>query len=83
MKEKAARALAEWMEMECCCDNINLRENYSGRGMYGNDTFAISGDFSWSDVAVAWAHACINDDDLKPDDLSFTWDAMGLGTVIY
>ena len=51
--------------------------------MYGKDTWAISGDFGWNDVARAWAEVCISDDDFKPSDLGFTWDAMGLGTVIY
>jgi len=51
--------------------------------MHGQDTAAISGEFSWCDVAVAWAFVCTETDDFNADDLGFTWDAMGHGTVIY
>ena len=82
MRADIAKALFEAMEDQGCHD-IRLREDYSGRGMYGKDTYAISGEFGWGDIARAWANVCVQDDDFNPDDLSFQWDAMGLGTVIY
>ena len=81
MDRKEAEALHSALEDEGC--EVRLREDYSGRGMYGKDTWAISGEFSWCNVAVAWANVCVSDDDYQPNDLAFTWDAMGLGTVIY
>lgn len=81
MERNVAEALHSMLEDEGC--EVRLREDYSGRGMYGKDTWAISGEFNWCNVAVAWAEVCVSDDDFKPSDLGFTWDAMGLGTVIY
>jgi hypothetical protein len=51
--------------------------------MYGKETCGISGEFGWGDIARAWANVCVQDDTFNPDDLDFTWDAMGLGTIIY
>jgi hypothetical protein len=82
MDRKEAEALHSAMEDEGC-EDLTLRSDYSGRGQYGKDTWAISGDFSWCVVAVAWAQVCVGDDEYQPDDLKFTWDALGLGTVIY
>ena len=81
MDKPIAMALHEALEDQGC--EVNFRDTYSGRGMYGKDTCAISGEFGWDDIARAWANVCIQDDDFSPDDLRFTWDAMGLGTVIY
>lgn len=82
MNRKEAEALHSAMEDEGC-EDLRIHEDYSGRGMYGKDTWAISGDFSWCVVAVAWAQVCVGDDDYQPNDLSFTWDSLGMGTVIY
>ncbi len=81
MKEKVARALYDALEDEGV--EVRLIDDYSGRGMYGDTTFALSGDFGFCDVAVAWACACREDEELKPTDLGFTNDSMGLGIVIY
>ena len=81
MKADIATALHEALEDQGC--EVRLRDDYSGRGMYGKDTYAISGEFGWGDIARAWANVCVQDDDFSPDDLGFSWDAMGLGTVIY
>lgn len=82
MQENVAKALAEALEGECGIE-VNLRDSYSGRCMYGKTTWAISGDFGMGDVAVAWAYACQTDPDLRPDMLSVSEDSMGLGVVIY
>tara|TARA_R110002126_G_scaffold203064_3_gene350380 strand:- start:1055 stop:1303 length:249 start_codon:yes stop_codon:yes gene_type:complete len=82
MNRIVAMALAEALNDECNCE-VKFRDSYSGRGMHGQDTCAISGEFSWCDVAVAWAYCCTANDSFNPDDLGFTWDAMGHGTVIY
>lgn len=83
MKENVAKALATALENECGIE-VNLRDSYSGRCMYGKTTWAISGDFSMSDVAIAWAYAVEFDDDLRPDSLDrLSEDSMGLGVVIY
>lgn len=82
MQEKAARALASALE-EHCEVTVELRDDYSGRAMYGKTTYGISGDFGFSDVAIAWAHACREDEDLEPEDVGFGYDSMGLGIIIY
>ena len=83
MKENVAKALAQALENECGIE-VNLRDSYSGRCMYGKTTWAISGDFSTGDVACAWAYAVQYDDDLRPDMIEgLSEDSMGLGTVIY
>ncbi len=82
MNKALAKTLADVMNEECGCD-VKYRDSYSGRGMHGQDTAAISGDFNWCDVAIAWAWVCTATDDFNPDDLGFTWDSMGTGTVIY
>lgn len=81
MKEKVARALYDALENEGV--TVELRDDYSGRGMYGKTTFGLSGDFGFCDVAVAWATACQEDEELRPSELGFTSDSMGMGIVIY
>jgi len=82
MNKALAKTLATSLGENCGCE-VKYRDSYSGRGMHGQETAAISGEFSWCDVAVAWAFVCTETDDFNPDDLGFTWDAMGHGTVIY
>jgi hypothetical protein len=63
-------------------------EDYSGRGMYGNETTAIVGDFSASELLqivlkrVQDGYLVENDlENIKISDLR--QDSMGLGVVIY
>ena len=51
MDAPIAKALFEALEDQGC--DVNYRDDYSGRGMYGQDTHAISGEFGWGDVAAA------------------------------
>jgi hypothetical protein len=82
MDAPIAKALFDALEDQGCHE-ISFRDSYSGRGMYGKETCGISGEFGWGDIARAWANVCVQDDTFNPDDLDFTWDAMGLGTIIY
>ncbi|KPL26823.1 MAG: hypothetical protein AMJ72_12310 [Acidithiobacillales bacterium SM1_46] len=81
MKQNVAEALHQQLEDMGC--EVSLRDDYSGRGMYGETTYGISGDFSWCSVAKAWGRALEYDEDLNADDIDFTWDSMGLGIIIY
>ncbi len=83
MKQNVAEALANALECELGIE-VNLRDSYSGRCMYGKTTWAISGDFGMGDIAVAWAYAVQTDPDLQPNHLdSLSEDSMGLGVVVY
>lgn len=85
MKKEVAEILFDLMQGACV--ECSMRDEYSGRGMYGETTHAISGDFSDGDVAVAVASAYdlgyIEGTDIVPEDFSYRSDNMGLGIVIY
>lgn len=49
--------------------DINLHEDYSGRGMYGDTTAAISGDLNNIIAAVAMAASTLQDNHRKLEDL--------------
>jgi len=81
MKKELAEVLAEYL-------NAEVREDYSGRSMYGNETYAVTGDFGPGELMEAVAEiaydAGVNEDeDFSPSDFRFRQDSMGLGTVIY
>lgn len=76
--ETATDALGNW-------DNdYEVREDYSGRGMFGNTCVAITGDGSDSGIFVAIGYLIASGE--LPDDAS-QWfhrsDSMGRGWVIY
>ena len=60
---------------------------YSGRGMYGDKTSAISGDFTYGDVlgcVISNADRFVGEDGFSVYDVNgFKQDSMGLGMVIY
>lgn len=67
-----------------------VREEYSGRGMYGNSTAGVVFDGSLGDVlraVINYAHEfCIEDEgwpEPKFDCNRIRTDSMGLGTIIY
>ena len=86
MKKKVAELLYEHLD-NVTCGEARLRDDYSGRGMYGETTYAISGDFDHADVAEAVAEIYDSGDadafDLKPAHFRYVTDDMGLGIVIY
>lgn len=49
--------------------DVNLHEDYSGRGMYGDTTAAISGDLNNIIAAVALAAGSLQDNHRKLEDL--------------
>ena len=57
MKESTARKIMEIMED--AGHEARLRENYSGRGMYGSTTFAVVGDRSQITKAITYAAYCL------------------------
>lgn len=65
-------------------ENDIIRENYSGRGMYGKTTFAIVTD-SVSDLIPALLRQAQEDPESMPDFSTFVLrqDNMGLGIVLY
>jgi hypothetical protein len=69
--------------------SVELYEEYSGRGMYGTTTPAISGDITGVTLGVAFAAVAYSDHDTHPsdlfDDASFphSTDSLGLGTIYY
>lgn len=65
--------------------SLELRENYSGRGMYGNTTTAIVFD-SHNEFLAACVEAALNSDDFDEflDEISrFSYDSMGLSKIVY
>jgi len=83
MKLEHAKALVEaggTMGIE-----IRLREEYSGRGMYGRSVAAITCD-KHSDLigAVAVAAIDVEDQESFAEDMgSLSFDSMGMGLVAY
>jgi hypothetical protein len=65
-------------------ENDIIRENYSGRGMYGKTTFAVVVD-SVCDLVSALLRQAQEDPESIPDVSTFTLrqDNMGLGVVLY
>jgi len=63
---------------------VEIRDNYSGRGMYGKTTFAIVTD-SVSDLIPALLRQAQEDPESMPDFSIFKLrqDNMGLGVVLY
>ncbi len=73
--ERAVKSIAEWMGE----DHGYSAEEYSGRGMFGAKTWAITGDKA---TVICYAIGAADvDGDFDPSDLS--QDSMGLGVVIY
>jgi hypothetical protein len=66
--------------------SIEVMDDYSGRGMYGKMTTAVTCD-DMSDICVAIATAAIEEPDafkgLKPSDFNFREDSLGRGRVYY
>jgi hypothetical protein len=88
MERKVAELLHEALiDNGSYTEDVSIRDDYSGRGMYGRSTYAIAGDFTMNDVIVAvatlFASGDAQDENLCPDDFTFSQDQMGLGIVIY
>lgn len=62
-------------------DEVELLTEYSGRGMYGKSTHAISGPMS--DIMQAMLAADASDYLARNHLSGFRRDSMGLGVVIY
>jgi hypothetical protein len=72
-----------------CGVEVQARESYSGRGMFGERTAAVTFD-RWADLLVAAAAAALaaDDDSKENEDLveelsRLRFDQMGLGHVAY
>lgn len=85
MKQQIAEIIFE--QLQGMMLDVDLRDDYSGRGMYGDQTHAISGDFGHGDVAEAIATAFelgyMDDVEFSASDFSYVSDNMGMGIVIY
>jgi hypothetical protein len=82
MTKEAAEILAECSEAEC-----NVRDDYSGRGMYGKVVHAVSFD-STDDLHTALLEAGFklgeeSNYDLLEELKGLGSDGMGLGIVVY
>lgn len=97
MKLETAEAIKEAADCIGSMD-FSIREEYSGRGMFGRSTAALEyGDQNDLMVAVAYAAACIKEsecaNDAEPQELSvddfldeirkFCHDNMGRDFVVY
>lgn len=67
-------------------EDVNIRDNYSGRGMYGDTCFGIDFD-SPRDMAkfvIAWAYSAGERGEELPEWLpEFREDSMGRGIIVY
>lgn len=77
MREEIAEVLADYTGGE-------IRSNYSGRGMYGEQTFGVVVDND-ADLfeAVAAIARELEPDEYPDTDFKFRTDGMGLSTIIY
>ena len=98
MKKKIAKLIADQSQYVGDGDEeLSYRDSYSGRGMYGTDTAAVSGDEYLYHLCVI---ACVNDmienfegknmqllskkvDEFLNAALNATTDSMGMGVVWY
>jgi len=85
MKAKTADALKE--AADSMGIELQVRDDYSGRGMYGKTTHAVVGELNTIFQCIAFAASDIVDEDNLDD---FTWemgklrrDSMGFDIVIY
>jgi hypothetical protein len=60
--------------IEAASEELDFHDDYSGRGMFGRQTYAVSGD---RDVIIKGMFGAGFD----PDD--FRWDQLGLGAIAY
>jgi hypothetical protein len=81
--------LAELIEYHCNdYGGVSMRDDYSGRGMYGMETYAIVCEESPAEI-LGQLLARVRDEDIDLDELqevksfSMRTDSMGLGVVIY
>lgn len=83
MDERFARWLVDADE-ERCGTSARVIEGYSGRGMYGEETFAVGTDDAVNLLLSAVWAAAENPGDVpaeKPDELML--DSLGKGDVVY
>jgi hypothetical protein len=81
MEITMTEALAIAERVDSCDDNIAVRANYSGRGMYGKGCLAFTGNFS--QVALGCAMRVVLDDAADELGDEACVDNMGLGIVVY
>jgi hypothetical protein len=81
MKKELATFLVNYLP------DAEIREDYSGRGMFGKTTCAITGEFTTGEIVMAVAELVYDShdemDEFNPQDFYFHTDSMGLGMVIY
>lgn len=68
--------------------DLEIRDSYSGRGMFGEETCAVEGDFTMGELlcAVVEYVRFLNEEgqeDIPEMPRSFREDSMGLGIIIY
>lgn len=68
--------------------DVKIRDDYSGRGMFGKETCAIEGDFSMGELLCAVIEYVRFLDEEEREEIpemprSFREDSMGLGIIIY
>jgi hypothetical protein len=82
MKQEAAELLKE-----CADDDCSMRSDYSGRGMFGKSTHAVTfesmSDFHTALANAAWALGENSDAELLEELKGLGSDAMGTGIVVY
>lgn len=86
MQKELAELLVQIIENNG--EEADLRDDYSGRGMYGDETYAVTCDcglgYVLGLVLESVKDGYLTEDDLKDiKSFGFRQDSMGLGMVIY
>lgn len=80
--------IKELIKDYCATENLNYRENYSGRGMYGRSCVAVDCDNPLETLAGIFSYLVDSDDDIRGYDVLMALgapktDNMGAGSVLY
>lgn len=81
MDRELAEAIVEAIENNG--GEAELREDYSGRGMYGKTTTGVVFDGDLVSAIINNADLFVEDDDPKFETRSLCEDSMGLSRIIY
>ena len=80
--------IKELIREYCDGEGLDLREDYSGRGMYGKSCVAITCDNPLYTVCELFAYIVDSDDDLDGYDVQCALgepkqDSMGMSSILY
>ena len=76
----------QYSDLEYAAENyeMNVTQDYSGRGMYGNICFGVSGDYIDMYGVFKFLRDTLDDENLADDIMeSRREDSLGFGSIIY